>query len=94
LNRYPRGRDQPPTGEKQGVVVSKLMIAIAAAAFIAAAITVLSAPVARVDASPRPVAEAAQMRSCAQRPWPYLRCVGTPFGNPRVRLVSTDRISN
>ncbi len=71
----------------------KLLTAIMAAAFIAAVITVLSAPTAHVDASPRPVAEAAQMLSCAQRPWPYLRCVGTPFGNPRVRLVSTDRLA-
>jgi hypothetical protein len=39
----------------------KLMTAIMAAAFIAAAITVLSAPAAHVDASPRPVAEAAQI---------------------------------
>jgi hypothetical protein len=46
----------------------KRMTAIMAAAFIAAAITVLSAPAAHVDASPRPVAEAAQMRSCAERP--------------------------
>jgi hypothetical protein len=71
----------------------KLMSAIMAAAFIAAAITVLSASAAHVDASPLPVAEAAQMQACAQRPWPYLRCVGTPFGSPRVRLVSTDRLA-
>jgi hypothetical protein len=72
----------------------KLMIAVMAAAFIAAAITVLSAPAAHVDASPRPVAEAAQMLSCAQRPWPYLRCVGTPFGNPKIRLVTSDHITD
>jgi hypothetical protein len=72
----------------------KLMTAIMAAAFIAAVITVLSAPSAPVDASPRPVAEATQMLSCAQRPWPYLRCVGTPFGNPKVRLINADRISD
>jgi hypothetical protein len=94
LNLYPRAGDQPATGEKQGIVMPKLMTAIMAAAFIAAAITVLSAPAAPVDAGPRPLAEAAQMRSCAERPWPYLRCVGTRFGNPKVRLVSTDRISD
>jgi len=71
----------------------KLMTAVMAAAFIAAAITVLSAPAAHVDASPRPVAEAVQMQACAQRPWPNLRCVGTPFGNPRIRLVSADRLA-
>jgi len=72
----------------------KLMTAIMAAAFIAAAITVLLAPAAHVDASPRPVAEEAQMRSCGQRVWPYLRCVGTPFGNQKVRLVTTDRLTD
>jgi hypothetical protein len=65
--------------------------AIMAAATIAAAVTVLSAPAAQVDASPqaRPVVEA--MHACARRPWPYLNCVGTNFGNPRIRLVTTDR---
>jgi hypothetical protein len=71
----------------------KLMAAIMAAAFVAAAVAVLSTPAAHVDARPRPVAEAAQMRSCAERPWPYLRCIGTPFGNPQVRLVTTDRLA-
>jgi hypothetical protein len=33
------------------------------------------------------------MQSCAERPWPYLRCVGTPFGNPRVRLVASERMA-
>jgi hypothetical protein len=70
----------------------KLMTAIIAAAFIAAAITVLSAPAAHVDASPRPVTEKTQMRSCGQRAWPFLRCVGTPLGNPKVRLVTADRL--
>jgi hypothetical protein len=72
----------------------KLTTAIMAAAFIAAVITLLSAPAAPVDASPRPVAEAAQMHACAARPWPYLRCVGTPFGNPHVRLVAIERLAD
>ncbi len=67
--------------------------AIMAAAFIAAAVSLLSVPTAQVNASPRPAAETAQMQSCAERPWPYLRCVGTPFGNPHVRLVSTERLT-
>jgi hypothetical protein len=32
------------------------------------------------------------MRDCAARPWPYLRCVGTQYGNPKVRLVTTDNL--
>lgn len=71
----------------------KSVIAIVMAAGIAALATLLSAPSAPVDAQPmaKPVAEA--MAACTQRPWPYLNCVGTPFGNPRVRLVSTDRLA-
>jgi hypothetical protein len=65
--------------------------AIMAAAFIAAAVSLLSVPTAQVNASPRPQADADAMQSCAERPWPYLRCVGTPFGSPHVRLVSTER---
>jgi hypothetical protein len=48
--------------------MSKLMTAIMAAALIAAAMTVFSARAAHVDASPRPLAEVAQMRSCTERP--------------------------
>ena len=71
----------------------KLTNAIMAASFIAAVVTLLSVPTAPVDASPRPLAEAEQMLACAERPWPYLRCVGTPFGNPRMRLVAIERLA-
>ena len=71
----------------------KSISAIVAAAAIAAAFTLLSAPTAHVDAGPvdKPIETA--MTNCAQRPWPYLRCVGTEFGSKRVRLVTTDRLS-
>jgi hypothetical protein len=72
----------------------KLTTAIMAAAFIAAAFTLLSAPTAQVVAGPRPAAEAAQMHACAARPWPYLRCVGTAYGDPRVRLVTGERLAD
>ncbi len=65
--------------------------AILAAAIIAATITVISAPVTDVVASPLPKPAADAITACKQRPWPYLNCVGTEFGNPRVRLVSIDR---
>ena len=70
----------------------KSTTAVMVAAAIAAAVTMLSAPANHVDATPvaQPVADA--MNACAQRPWPYLRCVGTEFGNQRVRLVTTDRL--
>ena len=65
--------------------------AIMAAAFIAAAVTLLSMPTAQVNASPRPQAEADEMQACAERPWPYLRCAGTPFGSQRIRVVVSER---
>ena len=34
----------------------------------------------------------AALKACTQQPWPYLNCVGTPLGNPRIRLVTTDRL--
>jgi hypothetical protein len=52
----------------------------------------LLAPGAQVSAGPMPQAASAEMHACADRPWPYLRCVGTPFGNPKVRLVTTDHL--
>jgi len=63
------------------------------AAAVAGAVTALSATSGPLDATPvaKPLADA--MTACAQRTWPYLRCVGTSFGNPRVRLVTTDRLS-
>jgi len=70
----------------------KSSTAIMAAAAVAAAVTLMSAPSGILSAGARPDAESAQMRDCAARPWPYLRCVGTQYGNPRVRLVTTDNL--
>jgi hypothetical protein len=64
--------------------------AVAAAAAVAAIITFLLAPGTRVSAGPMPQATSDEMHACADRPWPYLRCVGTRYGNPAVRLVTTD----
>ena len=69
----------------------KTIAAILAAAIIAATITVISAPITDVVASPLPKPAADAITACKQRPWPYLNCVGTEFGNPRVRLISIDR---
>jgi hypothetical protein len=71
----------------------KTTTAVMVAATIAAAITILSSPTTNVNASPLPQVAAEPMHACVQRAWPYLRCVGTQFGNPKVRLVSTDRLN-
>jgi len=71
----------------------KSLAAITLAATIAAVITVLSAPTADVIASPLPQPAADAITACKKRPWPYLNCVGTEFGDPRVRLIITDRVA-
>lgn len=69
------------------------LTAIMVAAAIAAAFTMLSAPTGHVDAGPLPAPVETAMKACTERAWPYLHCVGTPFGNPRVRLITTDRLA-
>jgi hypothetical protein len=65
--------------------------AILAAATIAAAITLLSAPTTNLVAEPLPQPAVDAIKACKQQPWPYSNCVGTAFGNPRARLIAIDR---
>ena len=69
----------------------KTIAAIVAAAIIAGAITIVSAPIADVVADPLPQPAVEAINACKQQPWPYLNCVGTSVGNPHVRLISTQR---
>jgi hypothetical protein len=71
----------------------KAISAILSAAAVAAVITVVSSPSGTVDAGPLAQPAEAALKSCKQRPWPYLNCVGTPLGNQRIRLVTTDRLT-
>lgn len=68
----------------------KVTHAIIAATAIAAVITVLTESSDRLVASP--IAEPAQsaMKACTQQPWPYLNCVGTPFGDQNIRVIRID----
>jgi len=68
----------------------KTTTAVITAAAIAAVIALMSAP-APVDAGPIAKPAEAAMKACVNQPWPYLHCVGTEFGNPKVRLVSNER---
>lgn len=70
----------------------KSISAVVAAALIAGMLTLLSATNARLDADPLAVPAEPALMACTQRPWPYLKCVGTPLGNPRIRLVTVDRL--
>jgi hypothetical protein len=71
----------------------KSTTAVMFAADIAAAVTVLSAPAAQVDAGPLAKPVEIAMTACVNQPWPYLHCVGTAFGNPKVRLVRAERFA-
>lgn len=71
----------------------KFVSAIVSAAAVAAVLTVFLAPGGPVDAGPLAKPAEATLKSCSQRPWPYLNCVGTSVGNPRIRLVTTDRLA-
>jgi hypothetical protein len=97
---YPDHQDEPkaapvrPTDSASGTgtVMFKSINAVLAAAAIAGALTFLSAPEGRLDAGPLAGPAQAVLKTCTQRPWPYLNCVGTPLGNPHIRLVTTDRL--
>ncbi len=67
--------------------------ALMAAAAIAGVLTLLSATNAPLDAGPLAKPAETALRACIHQPWPYLNCVGTPLGNPRIRLVTTDRLT-
>jgi hypothetical protein len=78
---------------KQGFVMFKFIVsAVLAAAAIAGAFTILTAASDRLDAGPLAPPAQAVLSTCTQQPWPYLHCVGTPLGNPNVRLIATERL--
>lgn len=81
-------------GPKQGAVMMKTIAAIIAAAAIAAIITVISAPIGDVVASPLPKPSADASAVCNQNPWPYVNCVGTELRNSRIRLIRIDNPSS
>ncbi len=69
----------------------KAISAIISAAAIAGFITFIL-PGAPVDAGPLDKPAEATLKACTQQAWPYLNCVGTAVGNPKIRLVTTDRL--
>jgi hypothetical protein len=70
----------------------KAITAVISAAAIAALVTAFSSP-SPVDAGPLAKPAEATLKACTQMAWPYLNCVGTSVGNPRIRLVTTDRLA-
>jgi len=71
----------------------KPMIIVLSAAAIAALATFFSVGSSNeVSAGPLAAPQAAAIRSCADRPWPYNTCVDTAFGKKRIRLVTADHL--
>ncbi len=71
----------------------KTISAIVTAAFIAGIATLVSAPTTGpVAAGPLPQQAETTLKTCTQRAWPYNTCVGTAVGNPKIRLVTTDKL--
>ena len=67
-------------------------VMVVSAAGIAALATFL--PSSRgVSAGPLAAPQAAAIKTCAERPWPYNTCVDTAFGKRHIRLVTTDRLA-
>jgi hypothetical protein len=74
--------------------VIKPALMVLSAAAIAAVVTFGSLGASGgVSAGPLAAPQATAIKACADRPWPYLNCVGTRFGNPHIRLVTTDQLS-
>jgi hypothetical protein len=76
------------TTENREIVMLKSIAAVLAAAAIAGVLT--SATSGRLDAGPLPAPVETALKACTQAPWPYLNCVGTPLGNPRIRVVKAE----
>ena len=61
--------------------------AVLISAVIAAFITITTGSSNRLVASPMPEPIQSEIKACTQQAWPYLNCVGTPYGNPRIRVI-------
>ena len=79
---------------KLGADMLKLLSAVVAAAGIAGVLTLLPvATSARLAASPPAKSEQAPLAACADRPWPYLNCIGSPREESRLQLLTADRFT-
>jgi hypothetical protein len=97
------GRKGPIKSTIQGTVMIKALSAIAVAAFVAAALTILPGFAPQVEAStPQPLAKADRLdvhpvgRNCSQQAWPNfeascLRAAVTKTSVREARLVTADR---
>jgi hypothetical protein len=72
----------------------KWLSAVVAAAGIAGVLTLLpGATSARLTSSPPAKSEQVPPETCADRPWPYLKCIGSPSEESSLRRLTTDRLA-
>jgi hypothetical protein len=74
-------------------VVKPVLMVLSAAAIAAVATFASLGANGSVSAGPLAAPQATAIKACADRPWPYLNCVGTRFGNPHIRLITTDHLA-
>ena len=74
----------------ESAVRTSVMVLYAAA--IAALVTLFSVSGNAVSAGPLGATQAAAIKSCTDRPWPYNTCVDSGFSKRKIRLVTTDRL--
>ncbi len=79
--------------ERHGAICAKLVRGATTVAASAGIMTLLTGTSVRLDAGPLAGPARGTLKARIERPWPYLNCVGTPFGDPRIRLVTTDHLS-
>ena len=70
----------------------KPMAMVIYAAAIAALATLFSVGGNEVSAGPLGATQAAAIKSCTDRAWPYNTCVDSGFSKRKIRLVTTDRL--
>ena len=70
----------------------KPMAMVVYAAGIAAVVTLFSIGGSEVEAGPLAAPQAAAIKACTDRPWPYNTCVDSGFSKRPIRLVTTDRL--
>jgi hypothetical protein len=72
----------------------KLLSAVVAAAGIAGALTLLpGATSTQLSVSPATKSEQVPLETCADRPWPYLKCIGSPSEESSLRPLTADRLT-
>ena len=72
--------------------IVRTLVMVLTAAGIAAVVTLFSFGWNEVEAGPLAPAQAAAIKACTDRAWPYNTCVDSGFSKRKVRLITSDRL--